>query len=477
MSERVNITNSVMQGTVWGSMLCTATMDKLGRLVYANSDLIYKYKGVVSTPSLGMVDDVLTVQKCSTDVVKMNAAVNAFMEGKKLKLSDTKCHRIHVNNKKSNVKAKCPELKIHNEKMNESSQEKYLGDIIDSSGTCRKTVEERRSKGFGIVAEILAILEDIPLGRYILQVGLMLRQAMLLNGILYNSESWHSVNEVELRILEQGDEHLLRALVKGHSKTPLEFLYLEAGVTPIRYVLASRRMMYHQVILQRDDSELTKRIYMAQKENTTPGDFVNLLKEDFKLINEIQNDLTIQMTNSISYKKQIKIKIKEAAFKQLKERQQTHSKVKFIIYEKLEIQEYMKSPKFSNEEVNLLHKLRSRTTDCKENFKQKYIHSNLLCDLCKNENENQQHIMKCSVILNEFKSNSLSIDKIEYEDIFSKNISKQKEITALYSHLFDTREEIVEKRNSQQMAPSPNSLELRINDNVPPCIVHLSSGK
>ena len=136
----------------------------------------------------------------------------------------------------------------------------------------------------------------------------------------------------------------------------------------------------------------------------------------------------------------------------------------------------MKSPTFSNEEVNLLHKLRSRSTDCKENFKQKYIHSNLLCDLCKNENENQQHIMKCKVILNEFKCNTLSIEKIEYADIFSKNIRKQKEVTALFNSLFETRETILENRKSQ-MAGSPNSLELRISDNVPPCIVQLSSGK
>ena len=43
-SERVSITNIIMQGTVWGSLLCTASMDKLGQQVYKNSDLIYKYK-------------------------------------------------------------------------------------------------------------------------------------------------------------------------------------------------------------------------------------------------------------------------------------------------------------------------------------------------------------------------------------------------------------------------------------------------
>ena len=50
-----------MQGTVWDSLLCTAAMDKLWQLVYMNKDLVYKYKGVVEVPSLGMVDDVLAV--------------------------------------------------------------------------------------------------------------------------------------------------------------------------------------------------------------------------------------------------------------------------------------------------------------------------------------------------------------------------------------------------------------------------------
>ena len=62
-------------------------MDKLGQLVYKNQDLLNKYKGVVETPSLGMVDDILSIQKCSNDTVKMNAIINSFVEGKKLKLS------------------------------------------------------------------------------------------------------------------------------------------------------------------------------------------------------------------------------------------------------------------------------------------------------------------------------------------------------------------------------------------------------
>ena len=340
-SDRVNIKNIIMQGTVWGSLLCTGTMDKLGQLVYKNPDLVYKYKGVVETPSLGMVDDILSIQKCSNDTVKMNAVINSFVEGKKLKLSGKKCHRIHVQNKKTKNHPKCKDLKVHEEPMKNSTQEKYLGDVINSNGTIRETIEDRKNKGFGIVNEIIALLDEIPLGRFKMEIGLKLRQAMLLNGMLYNSEAWHSLGETETKMLETIDEHLLRSLVKGHSKTPLEFLYLEAGAIPIRMIISSRRLLFHQTILKREDNELTKRIYKEQKSNPTPGDFVELLHEDFKLMGEKQNDDVIQNTNSSIYKKQVKSKIREAAFKYLQSIKEKHSKVKIIEYQKLKVQNYM----------------------------------------------------------------------------------------------------------------------------------------
>ena len=73
---------------------------------------------------------------------------------------------------------------------------------------------------------------------------------MLLNGMLYNSEVWHSISENEIMMLEMVDEYLLRSMVKGHSKTPLEFLYLEAGAIPIRFIISSRRLNYLHTLLK-----------------------------------------------------------------------------------------------------------------------------------------------------------------------------------------------------------------------------------
>ena len=50
----------------------------------------------------------------------------------------------------------------------------------------------------------------------------------------------------------------------------------------------------------------------------------------------------------------------------------------------------MLSSIFRNEEVNQLHALRARTTNCKMNLKNIYIQDKLLCDLCFTENRDQR---------------------------------------------------------------------------------------
>ena len=63
-----------MQGGVFGSLQCTTSIDKFAKEVYRRPELLYMYKGVVEVPPLLMVDDNLTIGKCSP------TTVNAFIE-------------------------------------------------------------------------------------------------------------------------------------------------------------------------------------------------------------------------------------------------------------------------------------------------------------------------------------------------------------------------------------------------------------
>ena len=474
-SQRVNISNVVMQGTVWGSMLCTGTMDKLGQLVYNGDKTTYKYKGVVDTPCLGMVDDILSVQKCKADTIKSNATMNAFIESKKLTLSKSKSHRIHISSKKQKKMKDCVDLKIHDEKMDDSDKEKYLGDFIDNTGTITSTIEDRKNKGYAMAAEIISILDEIPLGQHRMEIGLLLRQAMLINAMLFNSEAWHSIKDKDIKMLEAVDEYLLRSLVHAHAKSPLEFLYLESGAVPIRFLISSRRMTYLQTILQRNDNELTKRIYSEQKRNPTPGDFSELVKKDFEVIDEKMDESNIIGCSIEAFKSRIKQKIRIAAFKFLRSRQQTHSKVRDVQFSKLETQKYLISPLFTNEEVNTLYSLRSRSVECKNNFKNRYKEGDELCPLCDKHIDDQKNMLQCPVIIEEVKTNEVAKEEIKYEYIF-ENPEKQKAIASLFVKYIGIRKKIMEEDLLQRQDPSTCTDVLKTSDPLP-CIDNLSFGK
>ena len=81
---------------------------------------------------------------------------------------------------------------------------------------------------------------------------------MLINGILFNSEAWHGVEKKDISILEKVDEALLREELSVHPKIPIVALYLEMKSVPIRFTIASRRLMYLHTILQRNEIEMLR---------------------------------------------------------------------------------------------------------------------------------------------------------------------------------------------------------------------------
>ena len=94
-------------------------------------------------------------------------------------------------------------------KVKEAEREKYFGHIIKSNGSLEATIESRHKKGDEIISEILSIISEIPLGKYKFEVAPRLRAAMLINGILFNSEAWHGVIVAQIAKLEKIDKDLL----------------------------------------------------------------------------------------------------------------------------------------------------------------------------------------------------------------------------------------------------------------------------
>ena len=277
----------------------------------------------------------------------------------------------------------------------------------------------------------------MPFGHRRVQVGLMLRDAMFVNGVLTNCEAWHSISKKNIEELEIMDRSLIRYIVGAHAKTQNEFLYLEIGALNIEQTIANRRLMYLQTLLKRPENEITKRVYECQKKNPTKGDWVEMVKSDFSNVGMIMDENLIKSESKYVYKNRLKKHMHSFMLKELKKQQQEHSKIKQICYKGLETQEYLKTHMLNNHEVFLLFSLRSRNA---KQFKANFPYNrDQTCPMegC-NEIDTQEHCLKCEKTIPT--SNTYG-DHIQYHDIYSEELAKQVAVTRLFSSLLEKRED------------------------------------
>ena len=171
-----------------------------------------------------------------------------------------------------------------------------------------------KTRAYAILAEIRALLSEIPLGSRRLEIGLALRDAWFVNGILFNSEVWSSYAEKHIKDLETIDHMILRAIIGAQAKGPVETLYQETSSLSISSVISSRRMIYLKTILDKSNEEVVKKVYLAMKENPIKNDWYHFMKSDLEKMNILLNDVQIEQTDVLTYKKNIKNNCVECFF-------------------------------------------------------------------------------------------------------------------------------------------------------------------
>ena len=98
----------------------------------------------------------------------------------------------------------------------------------------------------------------------------------------------------------------------------------------------------------------------------------------------------------------------------------SHTKVKNLEHNSLKMQKYLQpnQTKITNEEAQLVFKLRCRVTETKVNLKGKY--DLLECDACGKEEETQEHILLCTEINTNGKIDEYKYEKLFYGTVFEK---------------------------------------------------------
>ena len=305
-TQRKTIHSVVLQSDIFGSLLCSNQIDTFGKECINENKYIYKYKGVLDIPPLGMVDDLLCISECGHKTSMLNSFINHKTNRKKLQFRVDKCKKLHVG--KTREAYKCRDLYIDGwkvkgvkntstggetiedtyegpDKVETTDSEKYLGDIISSDGKNTKNIQNRENKGHAASTQVQNILESIYFGKYFFQAAVLLRNSLLVSSMLFNSEAWYHVTTAEIETLEKIDETCIRKFLNAPFATPRIILYLELGVMPLRYIIKSRRLNYLHYILNEDTNSMIYQFLQIQLQNPTKKDWGSEIRKDIQELN------------------------------------------------------------------------------------------------------------------------------------------------------------------------------------------------
>ena len=409
-SERVRLENVVMQGSVSGGTICSNQISKLCNKSFDEGN-VYMYHDRVPIPALAMVDDIVNIAACnSIHAIKNNIQTDEFIKMKKLEgqVGDGKCQWLHVG------KEDCRScFVINGSNTTQCFQYKYLGDHTADGWDILYRKRYERAQGYAVTCQ--AMCSEISLGYQVYSTAKLLHQAIFLNGTMVNMETWPHFTEMRCALFERAEQGLFRKILKAHSKTPIESLYLELGVVPFRYKLMIRRIMYYYEVMKREDTELTKQIVVSQKEKMLKGDFYTQVEESLRALN-IPASAEITSMGRNALKELLNKRSAIAAYESLINQARCHSKVNENAYSNINGMQYITDSRFTPDLVNLLFKFRTRMFNVRNNFRNQYRQTNILCPLCKVFEDSQQHLFSCAVL-----HESIPTINTVYDDIFSSD--------------------------------------------------------
>ena len=463
LTQRENINKIVLQGEVFGPLQCSVQVDTFGKECVQENKFLYTYKEKVKVPALSMVDDLACVAESGLDSVELNSFINTKTNLKKLQFGVEKCHQLHIGGKDHLT----PNLHIDNWEIKKICETKtgvnnledvnsgevmvetadkdtYLGDIISKDGKNIKNIMARKAKGHGIINQISAMLEDICYGPYQIEVALIYRNSLLLNGILTNCEVWYGLTGIDISHLEQIDEIFLRKILEVPSSCPKCMLYLETGCKPVRFIIKTRRLMFLQYILKEDPNSLISQFFHAQDSQPMKNDWALTCRKDMEELDLKETFEEIRGMSKQKFKNLVSKATTKMALSYLLAEKNRLSKVLHIQFSELKIQKYLLPNVASLKLAKFMYHARSRMLDLKVNYKNKH-QSDILCPVCKdpNSSDSQEHLLHCASL-----SDSQIVQGVpKYADLFSADVKSQITIAAIMEKKFLKRKSILKQRN------------------------------
>ena len=200
-------------------------------------------------------------------------------------------------------------LEVHGAEMKTSEKETYLGNLLTTDGRIDQNIIERYNKGVGKTNEIISILREISFGPHFFETAILFRNSILLNSMLCSTEALLGITQSHVEKLEQVDRIFFRRLFEVPRSTTIESFYFETSSVPVRFLLISRRLLYYWNILQKDEEELVKKVFNAQKSFPVRNDWIHQIQNNLETCGIEECEEEISKMKKSKFKKLVDEKV------------------------------------------------------------------------------------------------------------------------------------------------------------------------
>ena len=200
-----------------------------------------------------------------------------------------------------------------------------------------------------------------------------------------------------------------------------------------------RQLMYYWTILQKNEIELVKAVYNAQRDFPTEGCWISEVQGVLKSCEINYTEDEIKKMSQYKFKRIVKEQIQLKVLSYLVTLQNKHSKSENL-HQEAKMQEYLTSNELSLSLKKLLFKLRSKMLKIRSNFSAMYGNITT-CSLCEDPSseETEIHLLKCSYLKKD-KVLAKDMSVVKFSDVYG-TISEQKKIVQVFSKIMSIYEE------------------------------------
>ena len=284
-----------------------------------------------------------------------------------------------------------PDLYIEEVKMEIAEKIVYLGDVVNSKGSNADLIEDRIQRGTSAMIRVEALVKEARLGIYTVSVHLLLHQSLFMSSMTFNSQTWTNLKESEISKLEKLQLKCLKKILQVPGSTTNSFTFLEFGELPMKYVIERNQLTFLYHIFHLEEEDPVKKMWESQRKLSGEKNWWYTVSRRMVKYGVTLED--IESKGKDSFKEYTKTKVREVAHQKLREECNAKAKTKNIAYDdhQMKPQDYLH--KLYPNQAKAVFQARCQTLDIKEHRPYKY--QDLVCRLCKVEEETLAHIVNC----------------------------------------------------------------------------------